>query len=281
VQKHLLDFEKRSFTLKIGVTICLIGTIIVFGLYYYNNQYFTQRLVSAIAENNQNKVENLLKSKFGNVNSKLFMSDSFAKITDSNNPTPFYEACFIGNYEIVKMLINAGAKINTNEPIMKGTPLGVALSNINENRIAIANLLIDNGADVSDGISYVFRSTNLNKNGSKNIIKEKEEFDLFIKMVNKGASLSIVYKEGNGILHISAMMDNLQVVKYLVQSQKKDVNMIDNSGRTPIFYCQDVDTARFLLENGSDKTLKDKHGKTAYDYAIADGKVELAKLLKP
>jgi len=36
-----------------------------------------------------------------------------------------------------------------------------------------------------------------------------------------------------------------------------------------------------LLIHGADKTYKDSSGKTAYDYAVEEGNLKLAELLKP
>lgn len=42
-----------------------------------------------------------------------------------------------------------------------------------------------------------------------------------------------------------------------------------------------IDIIKLLMDNGADKSLKDNRGKTAYDYAIEEGNLELAELLKP
>jgi len=251
------------------------------GFNYYNNQYYAQKLIVAIENNDAESVSKLLGSSTGNINSKVFLLDFFAKLGESNNYTPLQKACIKGNFKIVEMLVDAGANVNVVEPISKSTPLSYALSSVKEERILIANLLIDRGADVKKEVANIFWSSNLNNDRTMNTIKEKEEFNLFVKMVEKGADLSILYKDGNVILHIVASQDNLLVIKYLIEVANVNVNIRNNSNRTPIMFCNNVDSASYLLEQGADKTIKDKDGKTAYDYAVEHGFSELAELLKP
>jgi len=267
--------------LLISLLVITMGVITYMVSNYYNNQFYAQKLIVAIDNNDVEGVSNLLESTTGNLNSKIFLLDIFAKLGESNNYTPLHEACIKGNFKIVKMLVDAGANVNVVEPITKSTPLSSALSNIKEERIRIANLLIERGANVKTETFSIFWSSDLNDDGSINSSKEKDEFDLFVKMVEKGADPSILNREGSSILHIAVSQGNLLVIKYLIETANINVNIRNNSNRTPIMFCRNVDIASYLLEQGADKTIQDSVGKTAYDYAVENGLLNLAELLRP
>lgn len=178
-------------------------------------------------------------------------------------------------------MVNAGANVNVVEPILKNTPLSCALGTVNESRIEIANYLIDRGANVKEEIFFIFWISCINDDGTKNVAKEKAEYKLFLRMVNNGANIleKSRYYDGS-ILHVSASMDNLLTVKYLVENYNIDINILDNENRTELFYYDDVDTAKYLIEHGADKNIKDNNGKSAYEYALKNKNKDIAELLK-
>lgn len=69
----------------------------------------------------------------------------------------------------------------------------------------------------------------------------------------------------------------------LLLSYKPDVNLSDAKGDTPLMLAALVDdyfAAKALLEHGADITVKDKKGKTAYDWAVGYEYIEVAQLIK-
>lgn len=82
---------------------------------------------------------------------------------------------------------------------------------------------------------------------------------------------------------------NYDIVKLLIDNGA-DINLTwkgIESSSTPLMNAirsgseKKIDIIKLLLEQGADKSSKDKHSKTAYDYAIENGDDELADLLKP
>jgi hypothetical protein len=82
---------------------------------------------------------------------------------------------------------------------------------------------------------------------------------------------------------------NYDIVKLLIDNGA-DINLTwkgINSSSTPLIMAiryggeTTVDIVILLLEHGADKSIIDKHGKTAYDYALESGVQELIELLKP
>lgn len=269
--------KTKFFTISIFI---IIGVITILGVNFYDNQWYAIRLIDAIQKDDIAKIEQLLKSATGNVDAKRFTFDVIAKFSESNNATPLYEACIEGNLQAVKLLVDAGANVNVVEPITKGTPLSGALGNVNENRIEIANYLIDRGANVKEELFSIFWSSCLNNDGTKNIAKEKAEYELFLRMINNGAEIWNKSKDGNSILHISASVDNLLVMNYLIENYNIDINLPNDVDRTALFFCNSIDTAKYLLKHGADKNRKDNNGKSAYEYALENGNKEIAELLK-
>lgn len=91
------------------------------------------------------------------------------------------------------------------------------------------------------------------------------------------------------LLQESCSWGNYDIVKLLVDNGA-DCNLtwkgIEGS-KSPLMWAvlsgseKTIDIIELLLKHGSDKSMKDKRGKTAYDYAVENNKTELAKLLKP
>ena len=261
------------------IFIIFIAVITIRNIFsFWNNVLYANRLVVAIREDDINKVKKMLSEHGRNINSKVIRSDSFAKFAESNNPTPLFEACSSGNFEIIKLLVEAGADVNFIEPTRKWTPIGAALSYRNVDRIKIANYLMDNGADVTDEIASILVGY---RNGSKETLKEQEEYDLFIRMINTGANLSPELGAGDNLLRLAAKTDNLLIVKYLVEEKNMDVNINTYYGLTPLMECYHIDIVKYLLEKGANKDAKNDIGETAYDRAVKFGKgEEIINILK-
>lgn len=99
-------------------------------------------------------------------------------------------------------------------------------------------------------------------------LNEENHCDFAMK---KGFSLQ---KCSNLFVILSAMRPNIEFIKILNKYQKIDFNIVDNDERTPLMYASyrnDSDYVDYLLSQGVNISLKDKFGKTAFDYAIEGG----------
>ncbi len=71
-------------------------------------------------------------------------------------------------------------------------------------------------------------------------------------------------------LHIAALENNLNLVKYLVENLKMDVNYTDRTGSTAIMYAAwkgNLDIVKYLLEHGASSDVKNMKGGYAIAYA--------------
>lgn len=249
---------------------CIIIVIIgLFMLYEYNYGY-AKKLNKAIESSNEAMVISLLKFP-GNINSIPYIP----VLWDFPNDTPLTKASFEGNISIINMLLENGASMNTNKHSWR--PLEAALMRYNPNKVDVIKLLIENGADVnlksSHGESPILIETKKilrEKNGTKNKDEELINYRVFMLLVEQGADIHAEDSSGRNVLFNVAFSDNVLVAKYLINTQEFDLNKQDAMGWTPLICAiksNSYDVAKILIENGADKSIKDKEGKTAIDYA--------------
>ncbi len=94
-------------------------------------------------------------------------------------------------------------------------------------------------------------------------------------------------------MHWAANFQNMALIQYLIDQGRYRVNDKDHDGQTCLHYLVRFekpneynkkwkeDTLVLLINNGADPTIKDKEGKTPYDYAVENKDDYLAGLLKP
>lgn len=77
-------------------------------------------------------------------------------------------------------------------------------------------------------------------------------------------------EDGLSLLHWAADRGSLDIVKYLIQSLKADINIKDVDGQTPLHYaasCGHSDVVKYLLEKGANANLLDNEQQSAFDMA--------------
>lgn len=201
------------------------------------------------------------------------------KLKNENGWTAFYFACSHGNDEkIVKYLLDAGA--NPNETDLRGrNPLmwigwGERAKNF--------KVLITAGTNVnakdSDGVTpLMISSARLFYNEVNILLDAKAD----VKAQDKNgwnalmrASASSFRKEevgahGDGFI---VWLGATKIIEKLI-SAGIDVNTQNNKGETALMLAIKAKNAHFaetLLSKGADSKIKDKSGKTAFDYADKD-----------
>ena len=273
-------------TLKVVLSIiliCSIGYLSIVGYQHYDyNQGYSQALIKAIRDFDDEELNRLLENP-KNIDStpslRIF-------INDSSNANPLEEAAFIGNYNAVVALVEAGANVNFINPTTDFTPLLSALITSKSNRITIANYLIDHGADVHH---------KPNQGGTGNALAEsidyvgidiEESYALFLRLINLGCDPYVRTNPGNIFLK-SAASGNKLIMVYLMENDLFDVNVLNDGGYSALMYLARVylgqvtlDMIQILIDYGANKTLVNEDGMTAFDYALETGNTELIELLR-
>lgn len=129
--------------------------------------------------------------------------------------------------------------------------------------------------------------------------------EVFYTLINKGASLQWAnngYQGQNYLMYVAdnfppedilqKLVDNIDVNEinntHSFLKYQYEVNPVkeygDDTGLTALHYAVAVrrnDTIEFLLNNGADKTIKTKMGRTPYDYGIIERDFKINELCKP
>ena len=251
-------------------TICISASALFSfsGCNIIKRQY-SGALIDAIKANDMEKLQTLV-----DLDLDLDKSPSSVFSDDPEYP-PLCLAARYGNYEAVKILVDAGADVNVVYcPYSYNyTPLSLLFNTgvYEYERIEIAKYLIENGADISH--QTCFGDTVL----SQFVFiayddAHQESFEFFQYLLEKGASV----EEGPyGHIAFGACRDeSVEFLAYLLDEYDVDVNMISKTNDQSTLLMQatlfagEPKACEFLLNHGADKTLKDSDGKTAYDMAV-------------
>ena len=237
-------------------------------------------MISAIEENDLEELSRLCKKPISKDVRPYFL------IFDVINYRPLSFACYKGNFEAVKILVESGAKIDIIGPD-PDLPLSLAISGYySKNKYEIIYYLIEKGADINKTCGA---------NGDAAIAqiiqylpKTPEYYELFLYLIEKGAD---IYKSSlrGCILFEACEANDIKTVQYLFDHYNLDVNMRSCKGPYIKVYYKSLlmmttyrdaaEVCEYLIEKGIDKNLKDSDGKTAYDYAIEYKASKILELL--
>ncbi|MDR1564343.1 MAG: ankyrin repeat domain-containing protein [Oscillospiraceae bacterium] len=261
-----------------------------------SNESYAKKVVQAIENNDDAKLDKLLESKSGNLNS-VTQGDLFSALTESSGYTPLQYACYTGKDGAVKKLIEHGADVNyvTNRSANK-SPLICAMECKEDSNLEIAKLLIDKGADVNytqkiGGVECYNALMALEDTEFDSIISDKRHTPNAVKLLEMLESSGVdIYKDNMGIgdiLYRSCLHGNSYFIRFLIE--QKDFNVNSNKNRekqTPLIAFTEqfdeyhtTDDLKYLLSCGANPNLKDIYGKTAYDYAKENGNKAFMQIL--
>jgi ankyrin repeat protein len=183
-------------------TIHNIGAISELGLDGYNRspEIYSETTVTPTIIEVDSHTPLILASQNGHAEIVKLLLNAGAKVKakGKNNATALHVSSANGHIEIVKLLLDAGAKLNS-ETKNGTTALSVALQN---GHTEIAKLLLDAGAKTNDNVWVNLGIMYLQGNGVPQNYKEAEKW--FRKAAKKGiaaaqVNLGIMYLQGNGV----------------------------------------------------------------------------------
>ena len=188
--------------------------------------------------------------------------EEMATAEDDDYDTLLHIGVYSGNEQLVRYLVNELSIPVNSINNFRMTPLHYAVSNSD---ISTATLLINSGAyvDVQDvsGKTPLIHACCLNK------------VDIVQLLLDRGASTRTFDSSGDSPLHHAARGKCIASVKALLRHSSTDVNATNFLEETPLHVsCASGShtTVRFLLESGSDPSMKSKAGKQAADYVVRD-----------
>jgi len=212
---------------------------------------------------------------------------------------PIHIAAFSGNVEIARMLLDAGADLETGDSD-ESTPLHVAALNRRPEMVAF---LIERGADVnrrdrnqayalsfaaSGGDTAVVRmilgaGADLNFTNDQGVTllhfaASRRLDDLFRRLVDRGDAPNAATVRGSTVLHWAsdpAMIETLLDLGV-------EPSPVDSSGDTPLMnaiFRGNADAARVLIDHGADVNMANRRGCSPLQAAAMRDNPELTRLL--
>ena len=222
---------------------------------------------------------------------------------DPNNQkeSPLHLAAYFGQKDIVELLIDKGADINTKNN-NGSTPLHLAARFGQKD---VVELLLTKGAD--------FKVQNNDSRTAIRLAKENghpEVFELLLKhanqsgdskeimtfydyaavgdieqvksFVSKGMDVNAKTQAGTTPLHFAVSNGRRDIAEYLI-SKGADINTKNNNGQTPLHLALrfgQKDVIELLIAKGADVNAKTKRGRTPLRLAESRGDTEIVELLR-
>lgn len=259
---------KRKLLIKFFIVVTIIAVTIVVVI-IGNGVYQNKKLFGAIERDDYTGAKQAVeKGAWINTRKHLLYAPNLIP----QNPTPLIIACEKGNENIISLLLDSGADINKKDSYTGQTPLLAALHGTKANRFSIAMLLLEKGAD-----AFAVQNTTspleetLVVLDSDNAQTIKDGFELFKYLIEQQVDMDIC----RGKEH---------VLTFATRYGNYGINSKDLAGDSALIVAtknNQTQILQLLLELGADKSLKDAKGKTACDYAMERGLMELVELLKP
>lgn len=204
----------------------------------------------------------------------LLAKGANASEAGSVGETPLYGALYHGNKDIVELLLARNADINA-QTYQGETPLHLAIT---RGHNEIVELLIEKGADIN--VKGIKRLTPLHlaaSRGNKKIVE---------LLLSKKANANARDIEGSTPLHHAINAKSKEIIELLL-ANGADINAVNQMG-TPLHiavyrvqaFQDSMDMVKFLIDKGSDISVKNRAGETVLQQATNDRQEELVKVLK-
>jgi ankyrin repeat protein len=183
---------------------------------------------------------------------------------DSLGATPLLDAAWYGNEQIVRLLVEGGARVDVTHEEGGSTPLDYAVLRGNA---AIVRLLLDRGAQ-SDRALFTAAS-----HGQAVIAQV---------LIECGAKVGTRDESGSAPLDLAAFEGDPATVRVLLAAGAKADERHPGTRATPLQRAAAKDNAAVvsvLLVAGADPAAQDRDGRTALEIAAANGAVGAAAVL--
>ena len=146
------ELFRKVVIILITIAVLIGGTVLVFTHTGYDQSaQGSNQLIAAIKDNDAQKVIDVIKQYPQSVNALPTTSPWWWQLL-SESPQVYYPlqvACYIGNNEMIKLLIDNGADVNLVYKGIEGSkpPLTLSIFSQSETRLENVKLLVESGAD--------------------------------------------------------------------------------------------------------------------------------------
>ncbi|XP_055957795.1 uncharacterized protein LOC126825554 isoform X2 [Patella vulgata] len=230
---------------------------------------------------------------------------------DNSNRSLLYPACQQGTSETVKYLVN-DVKLNVNQKDNDGWTPAVFCCHSKINPVDKLMILSSNVGELdtvdnsnrsllhhacqhgtSETVKYLVNNMKLDVNQKDNngytpavfcCCSKINPVDKLMLLSSNGGELDTVVNSNRSLLHLACLGGTSEIVKYLVNDVKLNVNQKDNDGWTPAFFCcwseiNPVDKLMILLSNGGELDTVDNSNRSLLQRACQRGTTETVKYL--
>jgi ankyrin repeat protein len=180
--------------------------------------------------------------------------------TSNNGKTPLMIACANGAWDVVTLLLAAGAKPHAT----------ALLEAVTAARTDIAETLIAAGVDVCVGDQHGWTACHY--------AVAQDNAELLNRLIAAGASVNV---GGESLIHLAAIASLDGTMLQRLVAAGADANAVDESGQTAchVAAVNKSITLRVLIDAGARFDTVDKYGCTALTKAVASGSRECVSLL--
>lgn len=223
-------------------------------------------------------------------------------VQDLDGATLLHAAARNGNIDLAKKVLDAGIPVNIEDKRSK-TPVYFAIEN---NEYEMVKFLVEKGARIEedyieitndrDVLAFIQSKINPDKESKPNYENpdedkewedaykciEEGDLDSLIKIENSGKDLSKMYYKGEPAACLAVRMGETAILKYLIKKYdcNKIVDKINN--RNVLHYAvmyYKPETLKFLLRNNYNPNIQDKFGNTPLHYAAENPYPDYTKYL--
>lgn len=187
----------------------------------------------------------------------LISAGAYVDAKLKNNVTPLVLAFSKDNVSIAKSLIEAGANIDVTIDGINQTLLEYA---IQRNKVELAELLISTGVNIS------FK----NKDGYTplHLCAMKDNLELFISLLERGADPELKSDCGNNCLHLAVLNNSQNIVYRILKYHNMDINAKNSNGYSPIKLAKNEFIYNLLIESGAYDEIKKNIKKSTYQLKL-------------
>ena len=189
--------------------------------------------------------------------------------------TPLMYAVYMGHVEVARVLVEAGADVNTAHA-PDHTVLYHALESF-QLSAELVQLLVDAGVDVNH--KSLFWTVEF---ASRTLAGGSEVQEVMRILIDAGADVRARDESGTPVIVHAVRYRNNQLVETLLRSGADIDATEQSSGRTALGLAAAIEapeTVKLLIEWGADLEASDKSGDTPLMIARGKGSEEIAKLL--